>query len=404
MSEFTAKLKDVYGDPKLSVYRVAGHNANGRVFTRNSDDFIRFNLRYSHVCYAKRIFIELIVSNNDLVDTATLINAPFLFDKTNLQCNGGAGTSLTIYPEEQWFYHLALLDQDEIDKRSRLQGITPDNWYTEQHTTIPAGGQVKIYIELNCILNQCRIPLLAHVSNYWSVNSYLTSDPLTTNSAMKTVSNLSIDFAQLYILGEKISSELKQHLIDRMSSCCHCYSNYTAFLTQIPLRSIANGICISSTLNPPDGEYSSLVTFVRARGALQEERYQFNYSTSSVPSMYTQDNTSIDDSSKSHWNDEIFDEIMRFDDDFNPMFTRTFRVYPYHNIITILNSSGKCTSTLQRNMSLSSGRLRWQSTFNLTSGADCELVVMGMKRVDVIINPDKSVQIRFPGRGRRTHF
>lgn len=394
-------LKTVYKDAHLTVNRVATQDGTGPLFANNGN--IQFDLRGLSVCFAKRVLIELNIHNNHATAAATLINAPFLFNQIQLYCNGGSNSVCNLYPEEQWFAHLPLLDQEKTTEQAALQNwnygdpATYASWYTSEGVTIAAGTASKVYIELDCVLNQCRIPLRESVANYWRVQPYFTSSPLTRNSAMTIVSDLSITSAFLYVLGEEISSRSEQQLITQMRSGRHAFHNYTGIRAVLPLGPMASGTQIQQTMTAFNGQYSSLIGFIRAQNATQEERYQFNHTTPSTPIMYAQDNLAIlDGSGGPIWINNVPEKIVRlaiaryYSDS---TFASTFRAYPFHTTDFPTDSFEKgliCHRPVQSNWS-------WQSTLTSTAGANCELVIIGMQYTETVIHPDKSVVVKFKG-------
>lgn len=396
-----ASSKTVFRDSAMKIDQISSQSTFGLVWATQNN--CTFDIKDTSVVFPQRILLELTIANTDTVNAATLVNAPFLLSQTALYCNGSDNVA-NLYCEGDWQGYTSLLDIENATALATLQNWnapTAANPYTSIGNTIPANGSTKIYLELNTVINQLRIPIHSSVSAPWRVQFYFAPSPYASTSAATDVTKLSLSNAQLFVIGEQLSSRGLQTLQKAMREHSHEYAGYMLYRQILNLGPLITGALINSTLSGLEGYYAGVQTFIRianaGSGGTPEEQYQENYTTPAGPSRFALTNIALlkGDGSPFFVNN-LPDKIMR------QALAYLYTDSIFYNLFTVYNwwFTTSPVASLQRGL-LNHGYIGTNFTLRAntvaTAGANCELVVLGWKYTVVHVSKNRAVTVKFPG-------
>ena len=393
--------KMVFKDSIMKIDQISSQSTFGLVWANQNN--VTFDIKDTSVCFAKRILIQLVINNLDGTNAATLVNTPFLLSQIAFYANGSDNVA-NLYPEFNWYGYTALLDIEQATELASIQGWNPPlaatNPYTSKGITIAASGQTTLYLEVGVVLDQLNIPIHSSVSNPYRIQAYFAPSPYASNSAGTNLQNLSLQSAQMFVIGEMLSSKGLRTLQKEMAEHHHEYAGYMGYRQILNVGAITSTTQINQTLSGLEGCYAGINTFLRvanaASGAAPEEQYQFNYTTPSTPSRFILSNLALlkGDGSPLFVNN-LPDGIMRASIAYlytDSVFASTFAAYNWWFSTMPVDSLER--GYLNHYQVGTNWVLRAQGT---ASVANTELVILGWKFTTIKVGKNRSVEIKFPG-------
>lgn len=389
-----------YKESKIIDVRIPSQNALSPGFP--SGQLCVFDWKGMDITYVKKVRCQVQILNSDPTLAATLVPAPFLFQSWTIFANEGNG-SLQLYPDTDWFVNLQGLDPCRTACRAQAEGWNyttglATNDYTSVGQTIAAGATATYWIELNTFINQSGLPVHRDVCKPFRFEGLMCTNPLISTSAMTNTAHLSVTNVVMYVTGEKLHDGALKKLKAKLATGIHQYSASVPWRTSIGLNALASGAQFTASLSTLDGHFSSIIMLLRQQSASSsnrpEQQYQYDHTAPYSPSKFQLDQIALlGDGGVSWYNTQTLTDvqarILRDRDFMDSFFPLNFRAYDL-----LLNSHPIETEQMGRPGWVKITR-NWQiqAIPIATGGLDCEMVLIGMRRAEIDLCPDGTVQL-----------
>lgn len=259
-----------------SVSNIQSSGASNSVFVSNGQS-ISFLLPLgaaNTIDICESTIVELNLTNNDAVNAAILLPAPYML--LNYQTLASGSVLETNHPESLEINRVFFSRNDEeIEQRQSLESFayTLAGGYTTSATTIPASGTATLYLQLFSILDRCKLFLPA-INTQITLQLYFNSTAVTSGSLSTTVSLTS---TKLIMSGYSFENEIRNSLIRRFAQVNHKYHYYLCQKEIVSSETVGDVSESNVRVSSFSGmKLAANFFMVRTANAVQENLYTFN--------------------------------------------------------------------------------------------------------------------------------
>ena len=290
-----ARSEDIYRNAgRVNISQLSSQGSLSGLLS-NTGQFADFFLQGIDQDFVTKMFLKVTIANNDGSNAATLVPSYLMLSSVQHLING----SDMVYQTQAESLHAQLLyySQEQVTIAASMANWYPgsmSNWYpyyttaappvaTNFQQTIGTTSNATYYIPIDSWLNLNESGVPLRFMSPPRIRIYFASNVLTSNSAMTTLSSLSVTSLQLFIQGITLRNESQARLAEQVRKATSLYTCTADEKQVISLSSgsISAGTQINQTLTSLAGNYNSIICYLRAANPTQELVGQYNFSSGS---------------------------------------------------------------------------------------------------------------------------
>lgn len=272
---------------------------------QNSSIRLEFQIFSSRLNEYKFSFLEIPITNNDLVNDLELIPPIFWCNLIEILISNNSAQE--IYSEGLWMAMRQMTDEQRLIMSRLSNMMYPDTMANRDVNLanpilVPAGTTRYVYLPLfNTLWEQTKVPFNSIKSS--TIRYRFTFDVFSrvtaTTNAMVTASNLVAGSVNLYILGSGLSSIGSTIVQSALLEGAHSYNYYKQERQILTNGNTIPGARINQSLTNLNGTYANIISFLRQLNPVGEQQFQFDYTAGTNPTFYAIENPTLKDSNGS---------------------------------------------------------------------------------------------------------